>query len=118
MELPTDRGRPPEQSYRGALLLRALSPQVVAPLAAVCRQTEATPFMVLLSAFELLLSRWSRQTELLIGTPVAGRWHSEAEALIGFLVNPVVLRARLEGAMTFAELVARTKAECVEAFGR
>ena len=118
LELPTDRGRPPEQSYRGALLLRALSPQVVAPLAAVCRQTEATPFMVLLSAFELLLSRWSRQTELLIGTPVAGRWHSEAEALIGFLVNPVVLRARLEGAMTFAELVARTKAECVEAFGR
>jgi amino acid adenylation domain-containing protein/non-ribosomal peptide synthase protein (TIGR01720 family) len=118
LELPTDRVRPPEQSYRGALLLRTLPKSVTAPLASVCRRTGATPFMVLLSAYALLLSRWSRQSELLIGTPVAGRLRSEAESLIGFLVNTLVLRARLEGSLTFADWVARMKAECVEAFGR
>jgi amino acid adenylation domain-containing protein/non-ribosomal peptide synthase protein (TIGR01720 family) len=118
LELPTDRARPPEQSYRGALMLRILPGSVLAPLGAVCRQTGATPFMVLLSAYALLLSRWSRQSELLIGTPVAGRLRSEAETLIGFLVNTLVLRAGLEGPLTFAALVGRMKAECVEAFGR
>jgi amino acid adenylation domain-containing protein len=118
LELPTDRARPPEQSYRGALMLRTLPASVLAPLGAVCRQTGATPFMVLLSAYALLLSRWSRQSELLIGTPVAGRLRSEAETLIGFLVNTLVLRVGLEGPLTFAALVGRMKAECVEAFGR
>lgn len=118
LEMPTDRARPPEQSYHGALLLRTLPAAAVSPLRAVCRQTGATPFMVFLSAYALLLSRWSRQSELLIGTPVAGRLRSEAESLIGFLVNTLVLRARLDGPLTFAEWVARMKAECVEAFGR
>ena len=116
LELPTDRSRPAEQSYRGALHLQVLSDQTMAELSAVCRQTGATPFMVLLGAFAVLLSRWSRQEEMLIGTPVAGRAHSEAERLIGFFVNTLVLRVDLQGGVTFAGLIARLKRECVWAY--
>ena len=118
LDLPTDKSRPAEQSYCGALHLQVLPERALAELTAVCRRTGATPFMVLLSAFGVLLSRWSRQQEMLVGTPIAGRAHSDAETLIGFLVNTLVLRVDVQGQPTFSELIARLKLECVEAYGR
>ena len=118
LELPADFPRPAEQSYRGALLQRTLPAELTAPLQALARREGATLFMVLLAAFETLLSRWSRQSEWLIGTPVAGRERSETEQLIGFFVNTLVLRVDLEGDPTFLEFLARTKQECLGAFGR
>ena len=118
LELPADFPRPAEQSYRGALRLQTLPAELTAPLHALARREGATLFMTLLAAFETLLSRWSRQDEWMIGTPVAGRSRSETERLIGFFVNTLVLRVDLAGEPTFAELLARTKRECLAAFGR
>ena len=118
LELPADFRRPATQSYRGALLARTLPVELTAPLQALARREGATLFMTLLAAFETLLSRWSRQEEWLIGTPVAGRTHSETEQLIGFFVNTLVLRVDLAGDPTFTEVLARTKRECLAAFGR
>jgi len=118
LELPSDRPRPAAQSYRGALLLRTLPTELTGAVQALARREGTTLFMTLLAAFETLLSRWSRQEEWLIGTPVAGRTRSETERLIGFFVNTLVLRVDLAGAPTFTELLARTKRECLGAFGR
>jgi amino acid adenylation domain-containing protein/non-ribosomal peptide synthase protein (TIGR01720 family) len=118
LELPADLPRPAAQSYRGALLLRTLPPELTGALQTLARREGATLFMTLLAAFETLLSRWSRQEEWMIGTPVAGRTRSETERLIGFFVNTLVLRVDLAGDPTFGELLARTKRECLAAFGR
>ncbi|HBL31656.1 MAG TPA: non-ribosomal peptide synthetase, partial [Acidobacteria bacterium] len=116
LELPTDRPRPTVQSFRGAARPVSLSPQLSAGLAALARREGATLFMTLAAAFGVLLSRWTGQTDLTLGTPVAGRRHLEIEGLIGFFVNTLVLRPDLSGAPRFADLVARVRREALDAY--
>jgi amino acid adenylation domain-containing protein len=114
--LPADRPRPAWQDDRGAVHRFAVDEETVAALRALGRAEGATPFMVLLTAFQVLLARYSGQEDLCAGTPVAGRDRLETEGLVGLFVNTLVLRADLSGEPGFGAAVARTRSGVLEAF--
>ncbi|HEX8393776.1 MAG TPA: non-ribosomal peptide synthase/polyketide synthase [Longimicrobium sp.] len=116
LQLPTDRPRPPVQSHRGAALHFHLPPELVEPVRALARREGATLFMVLLSAWQLLLSRWSGQEDVVVGTPVAGRTRREVEGLIGFFVNTLAIRGDLGGDPSFRAHLARVREATLGAY--
>ena len=116
LELPTDRLRPAVQSYQGGIERRQLSRELLAALEQLGQQHGATLFMVLLAAFQVLLSRYTGQQDIVVGTPVANRQRAEIEGLIGFFVNTLALRSRVRGAQTFNGLLAEVKEMCLEAY--
>ena len=93
-----------------------LSRELSDGLSALARAHGATLFMTLLAAFQALLSRWSGQADVSVGSPVAGRVRREVEGLIGCFVNTLVLRADLSGNPRFRELLARTRASTLDAY--
>ncbi|HEV7860841.1 MAG TPA: amino acid adenylation domain-containing protein, partial [Pyrinomonadaceae bacterium] len=105
LELPTDRPRPSIQTFRGASQTLAISKSLSDELKSLSQREGATLFMTLLAAFQVLLSRYSGQQDILVGTPVAGRQRLEIEGLIGFFVNTLVLRTQLSPDATFIELI-------------
>ncbi|MFD4631071.1 amino acid adenylation domain-containing protein [Streptomyces sp. NPDC058284] len=116
LELPTDRTRPTETTYDGTYLRQVLAPELTGSVARLARSCGVTPYVVHLSAFLLLLHRYSGQDDIVIGTPTANRDQVEVERLIGFFVNMLPLRADLSGAPTFRELVGRVGELAREAF--
>ncbi|HEV7590988.1 MAG TPA: condensation domain-containing protein, partial [Longimicrobium sp.] len=116
LELPTDRPRPAVLGSRGAAHQLRLPADLVQRLAAVARQEEATPFMALLAAFFVLLSRYARQEDVVVGTSLAGRTREETEALIGFFVNTLAVRADLSGDPTFRALLGRVREATLGAY--
>ena len=116
LELPTDRPRPSVPSYRGASAQLRLPGSAAAAAAAAGRHCGATPFMVLLAVYEVLLSRHSGQDDLTVGAPVAGRQRLELEPLIGCFINTLVLRGDLSGRPTFLELLARVRETAIGAY--
>ena len=116
LDLPTDAPRPVRQSYSGARHVFRLSCQLCRRLAEFNRREHVTPFMSLLAAYEVLLSRYSAQEDFLIGTPIANRGSVEAEQMIGLFVNTLVMRADLSGTPDFREVVARVRARALDAF--
>jgi acyl carrier protein len=116
LELPTDRVRPAVQSYRGATVGFVVGREETAALQELSRREGATLFMVLLAAFQVLLSRYSSQTDVVIGTPIANRSHTGTEDLIGFFVNTVALRINLDGQASFQQLVKHAREVCLEAY--
>ncbi|HZI15924.1 MAG TPA: amino acid adenylation domain-containing protein, partial [Myxococcus sp.] len=109
LELPTDRPRPAVQTHRGAMLPLTLPRSVSEAVKALARREGATPFMVLLASWQLLLARYSGQDDVCVGSPIANRTRAETEGLIGFFVNTLVLRARLEGNPPFRQLLAQVR---------
>ncbi|WP_343073630.1 amino acid adenylation domain-containing protein [Pyxidicoccus fallax] len=116
LELPTDRPRPAMQSYRGALLSRLMPATLANALQALCQREGVTSFMALLSGFQALLSRYSGQTDVVVGTDIAGRTHADTEGLIGFFINQLVMRGDLSGDPTFRELLGRTRQATLGAY--
>jgi amino acid adenylation domain-containing protein len=117
LELPSDRPRPPVLSFRGAILpIAPLSRDIHARLLELCRREGVTMFMVLLAAYEVLLHRYSGQTDIAVGTPVLTRTKVETEGLIGFFVNTLVLRTRFSADMAFQEMLGKVRETCVEAY--
>ncbi|WP_235217099.1 non-ribosomal peptide synthase/polyketide synthase [Archangium violaceum] len=116
LELPTDKPRPSVQSHRGAHLEVHLPKALSESLTAFCQREGVTPFMALLASFQVLLSRYSGQDDISVGSPIAGRRHSELEGLIGFFVNTLVLRARFTGVTTFRELLQQVRETTLGAF--
>jgi amino acid adenylation domain-containing protein/thioester reductase-like protein len=116
LELPTDRPRPAVPSFRGALRSFQLGPALTAAVASLARAEGATPFMVLLAAFQALLARVSGQDDVSVGTPIANRPRLETEGLVGFFVNTLALRTRLAGVPTFRALVARVRETALAAY--
>ena len=116
LELPTDRPRPPLQSFRGRSFVKYLDAELTADLKALASSTGSTLFMVLEATFALLLSRISNQTDIAIGTPTANRNTCDLEPLIGFFVNTLVLRNQLDGNPTVRELLQRTKQMALNAY--
>ncbi|HEX5718504.1 MAG TPA: amino acid adenylation domain-containing protein, partial [Thermoanaerobaculia bacterium] len=116
LELPLDRPRPMVQSFRGAVREAVLAPDLGAALSALGRREGATPFMVLLAAFQALLARYTGQEDFLVGFPVAGRNRHETEGLIGFFVNTLVLRADLAADPAFRETLVRVRETALDAF--
>jgi amino acid adenylation domain-containing protein len=116
LQLPTDRPRPPLQTFRGASRSFAVTAQTTAALKAMGQHRNATPFMVLLAAFAALLHRYTGQEDLAIGTPAANRDRAELEGLIGFFVNTLVLRADLAASPSFEQLLERVRGAALGAF--
>ncbi|WP_448681025.1 amino acid adenylation domain-containing protein [Pseudomonas nicosulfuronedens] len=109
LTLPGDRPRPLVQSYRGATLDFELPGALSDSLRELARGQGATLFMLILAAYQLLLSRYSGQRELRVGVPIAGRGRAESERLIGFFVNTQVLTVRIDGDESFNAFLARTR---------
>ncbi len=121
LDLPTDRPRPPAQTFRGGEAPFVLSADLAAALGGIGRREGATLFMVLLAVLEAVLGRWAGQDDLLIGAPVANRTRGETEPLIGFFVNTLVHRGRLAGDPSFRSfrgLVGRVRLFAMGAFER
>ncbi len=116
LELPTDHPRPPVQGFRGATEHLQLTPEITRQLKTLSQQTGTTLFMTLLSAFATLLSRYSGQADIIIGSPIANRTHSQIESLIGFFVNTLVLRLEFEDNPRFDELLNRVRQVALDAY--
>jgi amino acid adenylation domain-containing protein len=116
LELPTDRTRPAAQSYQGRRLEIEVPKSLCDRLAVLSQTEHASQFMIFLAAFNALLARWSGQTDLSIGTPIAGRNHKEIEPLIGYFTNTLVLRTDAGGDPTFRELLRRVRGVALEAY--
>ncbi|MBE9224525.1 amino acid adenylation domain-containing protein [Phormidium sp. LEGE 05292] len=109
LQLPTDRPRPRIQTFRGSRRSFSLSPDLTEALKALSQKEEVTLFMTLLTAFQILLYRYTSQEDILVGSPIANRNRSEIEGLIGFFVNTLVLRTNLSGNPTFQQLLKRVR---------
>jgi alpha-ketoglutarate-dependent taurine dioxygenase/acyl carrier protein len=116
LALPTDRPRPETSSHGGARLAFTLPAALGEELNALARREGATLYMTLLAAFQLLLSRYAKQEDVVIGTDVANRTRSETEGLIGFFVNQLVLRTDLSGDPGFTELLSRVREGALGAY--
>ena len=116
LELPTDRPRPPVQSFRGGTVPLQLDQELTKQLKTLSQQSGATLFMTLLAAFAVLLSRYSNQEDLVIGSPIANRNRHEIEPLIGFFVNTLALRIVLEDNPSFCELLEQVRSCALDAY--
>jgi amino acid adenylation domain-containing protein len=116
LELPTDRPRPAVQSYRGARHGMVLCHELTTGLKALAQSEAGTLFMSLLTTFKVLLWRWSGQPDVVVGTPIAGRTRAETETLIGFFVNTLALRTKLEGERSFRESLRQVREVCLGAY--
>ncbi|HEX8338808.1 MAG TPA: condensation domain-containing protein, partial [Pyrinomonadaceae bacterium] len=109
LELPTDRPRQTGRGYEGAVYGFTLPAELVEALKELSRREGVTLFMVLLAAFKTLLYRYTRQSDIVVGMPAAGRGVTEVEGLIGFFINTLVLRTDLSGDPSFRGLLARVR---------
>ncbi|MDZ8090978.1 MAG: amino acid adenylation domain-containing protein [Nostoc sp. DedQUE05] len=116
LELPTDRPRPPVQTFQGQTLHFELNQNLTKQLNILCQKSGATMFMTLMAAFVTLLFRYSNQSDIVIGSPIANRDRQETHSLIGLFVNTLVLRTNLEGNPSFAELLERVRQVALDAY--
>ncbi|MFB7089600.1 amino acid adenylation domain-containing protein [Streptomyces sp. NPDC056296] len=116
LPLPADRTRPAIKTYEGAHERFHLPGELLRQLKALAEQHDVTLYMTLLSVYALLLHRYSEQTDIPIGTPVANRQRIESEGLIGFFANTLVMRADLSGDPSFTDLLGRVKDVALQAF--
>ncbi|WP_430909746.1 condensation domain-containing protein, partial [Maribacter sp. 2-571] len=116
LELPTDYRRTPDTGNEGGNITLELDADLSEGLLSLSRKEGATLFMTLLSAFKVLLSRYSGQEDISVGTPIANRTQEELEGLIGFFVNTLVLRSDLGGDPKFREFLAQVRETTLGAY--
>ena len=116
LDLPTDRARPPLQSHRGAFCATHVGAEASRAVHRFCREHAATPFMVLLATFDTLLARYAGREDVAVGTYIANRDREELEPLIGFFLNTLVLRTRVDLEQGFGALVRRVKETALGAY--
>ncbi|HST61450.1 MAG TPA: amino acid adenylation domain-containing protein, partial [Longimicrobium sp.] len=116
LELPTDHPRPAVQTFRGARERIELPGELLERLRGLGRSEGATLYMVVLAAFQVLLSKYAGSEDVVVGSPIAGRTRKEVEDLIGFFVNTLVLRADLSGDPSFREVLGRVRAAVLGAY--
>jgi amino acid adenylation domain-containing protein len=116
LKLPADQRRQAMPAAGGAAVPWRLEAETMARVRQCADSARATPFMVLLAAFAVLLWRWSGQRDLLIGYPTAGRAHPDLDPLIGYFVNTLPLRVDLADRLTFADLLEQVRADCTSGF--
>ncbi len=116
LELPSDRLRPRRPSYRGGLRPIEVSADVCGAVRALAARENTTTFAVLMAAYNVVLSRFCRQTDVAVGTIVANRTRRELEPLVGFFANTLVIRSDLSADPTFRELLGRVRRTVLEAF--
>jgi amino acid adenylation domain-containing protein len=120
LDLPTDRPRPAVQTFCGRSEVTVLPPDLAGALRGLGAAEGATPFMVLMAGFALLLSRWSGQEDLIVGSPIAGRDRLELERMVGIFLNMLPLRIDLAGSsgpdLSFRDLLRRVRETALAAY--
>jgi amino acid adenylation domain-containing protein len=116
LELPTDRPHSPDQTHDGGIINFTVEPKIAARLRQLCQEQNVTMFMLLLAASQIQLSRYTGQSDIVVGTPIANRNRAEIEPLIGFFVNTLVMRTDLSGDPLFSELLDRVRKVTVGAY--
>ena len=116
LELPADRPRPAMQTFGGEVCSMTLSAVQVAALKRLSQDHQSTLYMTLLAVFGMLLSRYSGQDDIVVGSPIANRQEEQLEALIGFFVNSLVMRVRPRGEMSFGELLSEVRQTALAAY--
>jgi len=116
LDFGLDRPRPPRRTTAGGTAHTMLDGGVLEALQAHARAEGVTLFMYLLTAFNILAARYSGQTDIVLGSPMANRPDVEMEAVVGFFVDTLVLRNRVDATATFGDLLARVKASTLQAF--
>jgi amino acid adenylation domain-containing protein len=116
LKLPTDRVRPPIQSFRGTKQLFALPTEVAEGLDSLSRHQGVTLYMTLLAAFKMLLYHYAAEEDIIVGANIANRNRTEIEGLIGFFTNMLVMRTKLSGDPTFRELLGRVRESALGAY--
>lgn len=117
LEIYPDHPCPAERTHHGGTQRRTLPADMAASLRSTARAEDVTPFIYLLAVYAATLHRVTNQDELAIALPVADRGHPDADKLIGFFVNTMILRARTTPTATFRELLRDVRGECLDAFG-
>ena len=116
LELPTDKPRPKELTYQGATYQTTFSKEIKDRLNQLAQEHQASLFMTLLAAFQVLLSRYSGQKDIVVGSPIANRHYKETEDLIGFFINTLALRTIFEGHETFIDVLNKVKETTLQAY--
>ncbi|WP_375511404.1 amino acid adenylation domain-containing protein [uncultured Nostoc sp.] len=116
LELPSDRPRPPVQTYSGEICRQMLPQALTDALKALSQQSGVTLFMTLLAAFKVLLHRYTGQEDILVGSPIAGRNQVETEGLMGLFVNTLVMRTDLSGNPSFREILNQVRQVALGAY--
>ena len=116
LNLPTDYQRPPVLNFEGATYSRQTGIRLTDSLKKMAFARKTSLYMILLGAFHVLLYKYSRQKEILIGSPVAGRPHADLEQVMGMFVNTVVMRNRLDPNQTFGRFLDEVRQNALEAF--
>jgi len=114
--LPLDKARPEKQGFSGATHLHWLDEALTARLKRLCQRENTTLFMLLQTAFALLVSRYSHEPDVVIGTPIAGRLREEIEPLIGFFINNLALRSRFDANIAFRTVLRQQKQTILDAY--
>lgn len=115
MNLPTDRPRPPHMTYEGDSVEFELSESLTERLRSLTRSSGSSLFMTLLASFQMVLSRYTGQDDIVVATPVTGRNTVETEELIGFFINTLLIRTRLSGNPSLREVTERVRETVLEA---
>ena len=116
LDLPVDHPRPKKEGFRGSHYTFHISEEIAKRLRELGRKNRASLFMVLLAAWQALLYRYSGQSDVVVGAPIANRMRVEIESLIGFFVNTLVLRTAVEGNLNFTELLSRVIRTTLDAY--
>ncbi|NUR31627.1 MAG: thioester reductase domain-containing protein [Catenulispora sp.] len=116
LDLPTDHPRPQEQDFGGAMASRELGADLAGTLIEAARNEGASPFMVLLAAYQAVLARRSGQPTFMIGTPVSGRTRPETAELLGCFINMLALPTDASGDPTMRDLLARVRHSCLDGY--
>jgi len=116
IDLPTDRPHPPLQTFNGATEGIGFDETMTARLRAFAKRHDATLFMVLEAAFATLMFRYSHQSDIAVGTPIANRTHRALEAMVGCFINTLVLRTSFDNDPNFIDLIAQTRRTALDAY--
>lgn len=116
LHIPTDRPRPKDQTFNGAVVGFVLPDELSDSLVALSRDSRVTLFTVLLACYYVLLYRYTGQEDIVVGAPVANRGHPELEPIIGLFVNTLILRVRLHESDTFSEVLREVSTTALDAF--
>ncbi|MCL6459236.1 MAG: amino acid adenylation domain-containing protein, partial [Gorillibacterium sp.] len=116
LDLPLDYPRPQTRQFSGGSFTLNLKPAVRAQVQRLSRETGTTEYMVLLASFMVLLHKYTRQEDVIVGTPISGRTHPDTEAMVGMFVNTLALRGRPAGEKTYAGFLSEVREVCLQAY--
>ena len=116
LDMPTDFPRPQEQSYTGATLNYELNEDLRKNIKELVKKTGTTEYMIFLAAAMVTLSKYSRQEDIVIGSPISGRTHRDTEGMLGMFVNTLAMRGRPESSKTFSQFLKEIKETCLKAY--